>query len=683
MSRRLISLQIPKNRMSKDEILSATQAGLAVFKHFIPINFKIGINFLNPFYHDTKASCNIYFDKKSGTYKIKDFGDNRFNGDCFTLVATIKQIDINSKGGFQEVLKTIEDEMFLQHTSLKATPKIPNVNQNMSSNTINHITLKDFSEEELSFWGQYRITKKHLETYKVVSIQEFKATNKSNQTYSFQSTPNEPIFGYQQKQFIKVYRPYSKLRFIFLGEKSDNYVFGLDHLPPRGDVLFITGGEKDVISLAVHGFNAICFNSENAHIPEDIIKKLTYRFRHIVLLFDTDQAGLDAVTHHQQKLKNIDIKVLLLPLAGTKTEKDISDFFRLGNTSDDLKRLFNQLLENLYAQTFAMLKSCEIDFKKPPKIPKPLITISGVTIGSQGNLLGITGNEGSGKSNFLGGIIAGAITKPGQKVDSLGTTVQANDTGKALLYFDTEQSEDQLYRNLNYILQRCEMDTPPEWFKAYCLINLSRRERMNVILQSVDKFHHQFNGVHAVVIDGIGDLIGSLNDERESVNLIEELHRMAGIYQTCIICVLHLVPSGVKLRGHLGSELQRKSAGILCIEKDENTDISCIKALKVRSGSPLDVPLIQFAWDKQKGYHVHIGEKPKEHKLQRKIDDLTKIAQDLFREKEKVTYSELMKHLAEEMGVTDRMAKNYIRFMQEHRIIEHTKIGRDFQICQT
>lgn len=51
--------------MSKDEILSATQAGLAVFKHFIPINFKIGKNFLNPFYQDTKASCNIYFDKKS------------------------------------------------------------------------------------------------------------------------------------------------------------------------------------------------------------------------------------------------------------------------------------------------------------------------------------------------------------------------------------------------------------------------------------------------------------------------------------------------------------------------------------------------------------------------------------------------------------------------------------------
>jgi hypothetical protein len=221
---------------------------------------------------------------------------------------------------------------------------------------------------------------------------------------------------------------------------------------------------------------------------------------------------------------------------------------------------------------------------------------------------------------------------------------------------------------------------PPEWFRAYCLTNLSRRERLQVILQSVDKFHHQHGGVHLVVIDGIGDLIGSLNDERESISLIEEFHRMAGMYQTCILCVLHLVPNGVKLRGHLGSELQRKSSGILCIEKDENTDVSCVKALKVRSGSPLDVPLIQFAWDKELGYHTYIGEKSKDSKHQRKMDDLTELAIELFRQSDTINYAELVNHLSETMGVTDRMAKNYIKFMREHGIIEKREKGFDYQL---
>ena len=87
-----------------------------------------------------------------------------------------------------------------------------------------------------------------------------------------------------------------------------------------------------------------------------------------------------------------------------------------------------------------------------------------------------------------------------------------------------------------------------------------------------------------------------------------------GIYNTCIVTILHFIPSGLKLRGHLGSELQRKAAAILSIEKDTDPSVSVVKALKVRDGSPLDVPIMQFAWDKDAGMHVYLGEKPKEEK---------------------------------------------------------------------
>lgn len=666
--------------MTKEELLGKTQGGLTVFRHFVPGDWKVGKNFLNPFYEDKRASCHIYFDKHSKQYKIKDFGDARYQGDCFALVAVLHGLDISQKTDFQEVLRIIERELSFETPvfSKYKAEKLP-VKEEVSS-TEYQLKTKPFSASELGFWGVFGIHADTLRKCGVVSVEQFTATNKQGKTYIIRGSEKEPLFGYQHKSFVKVYRPFSALRFQFLGIKPDTYIFGLDLLPPRGDILFITGGEKDVLSLSAHGFSAICFNSETATIPPEVVKKLSYRFRHLVLLYDVDKAGLDAVTHHQKQLKDLDIKVLLLPLAGSKQEKDVSDFFRLGKTAEDLKRLFNQLLESLYAQTFAMLRSCEIDFENPPITPKPLITIAGVTIGSPGNLLGITGGEGSGKSNFLGGMLAGALAKPAQVVDSLGTKVLPNYSGKSVLYFDTEQSEDQLYRNLSIVLQRCELNSPPEWFKAYCLTNLSRRERLQVILQSVDKFHHQFGGVHLVVIDGIGDLIGSLNDERESISLIEELHRMAGIYQTCILCVLHLVPSGVKLRGHLGSELQRKSAGILCIEKEESTDVSCVRALKVRSGSPLDVPLIQFAWDKEKGYHAYLGEKSKDFKLQRKIDDLTELAKELFQSSDRIAYADLKHHLSETMGVNERMAKNYIKFMRDQGILIQSKKGLDYQL---
>ena len=63
------------------------------------------------------------------------------------------------------------------------------------------------------------------------------------------------------KQHIKVYRLCSQMRFLYTGNFGDNYCFGLKQLPAKDDLLFITSGEKDVMSLAAHSFHAICFNS--------------------------------------------------------------------------------------------------------------------------------------------------------------------------------------------------------------------------------------------------------------------------------------------------------------------------------------------------------------------------------------------------------------------------------------
>ena len=109
-----------------------------------------------------------------------------------------------------------------------------------------------------------------------------------------------------------------------------NYCFGLEQLPAKGDLLFITGSEKDVMSLTVHGFHAICFNSETVTIPVGIIHRLSFRFKHIVLLYDVDKAGLDSSAKQELALKNYGVKRLLLPLAGTKVEKDIFGLFPFG-----------------------------------------------------------------------------------------------------------------------------------------------------------------------------------------------------------------------------------------------------------------------------------------------------------------------------------------------------------------
>ena len=156
----------------------------------------------------------------------------------------------------------------------------------------------------------------------------------------------------------------------------------------------------------------------------------------------------------------------------------------------------------------------------------------------------------------------------------------------------------------------------------------------------MDLFHHRHGGIHLVVIDGIADLIRSANDETEIIAIVDELYRLEGIYNTCIICVLHFVPNGIKLRGHIGSELQRKAAGILSIEED---------------------------------------------KEKRKTDELIAVVKEAFQNSFKLTYQELCEVLMREMEIKDRTAKKYIAYMKEQRILAQDTNGnyQKGELCRT
>lgn len=680
--------------MNKEDILLLTDKGLAVFKYYIPFAFKLGRNFLNPLYKDSKASCNVYFDRRNGMYKMKDFGNDDYSGDCFALVGKLNGLNCKEPKDFVEILAIIDRDMHLglsdksemRISSTTPVPVIAEVTHVPKRKKARPYTLaqKSFTAAELAFWGESGITQEVLKLFRVVSLKKFSSENNEGKPFCIAATDKEPVFGYTAKQYVKVYRPHSEMRFLYAGDFGENYCFGLEQLPAKGDLLFITGGEKDVMSLAAHGFHAICFNSETVTIPVGIIHRLSFRFKHIVLLYDVDKAGLGSSAKQELALKNYGVKRLLLPLAGTKVEKDISDFFRLGNSREDLIKLFLDYLDTIYSETMSALKSCEVDFNNPPPVAQMVVSVNDVPLGTQGNILCITGGEGTGKSNYVTALIAGAIGQSDNNKDkvmyTLGVSVCENSKRKAILFYDTEQSEVQTYKNITNLLRRCGRETMPEYLKAYCLTGMSRKERLQAIIQSMDKFHYQFRGIHMVVIDGIADLIKGANDETESIAVVEELYRLAGIYNTCIVTILHFIPSGLKLRGHLGSELQRKAAAILSIEKDTDPSVSVVKALKVRDGSPLDVPIMQFAWDKDAGMHVYLGEKPKEEKEKRKEDELVAVARDIFGRQDFITYVDLAEQIQAILDVKERTAKSYIKFMREKEIIRKDPSNQSYYI---
>ena len=438
--------------IEKEQILLLTQGGLNVFSHFLGFEVNLHRNFRSPFYDDKRASCHIYYDRKTSSYKFYDHGDTTYSGDCFWFVATLRSL--NLKTSFPEVLETIVQELGLyslcdaEMHNKHVTPsyKKPII----SSPTVEKpkraeerpysFEIQPFDDGLLNYWAHYGIHEDTLRRFRVRSLKRYESVSAEGKKFELHSSPTEPMFAYFGNDYVKIYRPHSpKIRFLYGGRMPATYCFGMEQIPTKGDMLFITGGEKDVLSLYAHGFNAIRFNSETAQIPTSIIESLKLRFRHIILLYDADETGVREAHKQSEHLAEYKVLNLSLPLCGTKSEKDISDFFALGNGAKELKELLAKMFSDLYSQTMMMLRSCEIDYENPPDISKSVVAVNSVPLGTQDDLFCITGGEGTGKSNYVGAILAGTLGEKRLPIEkTLGLEITANPKGLAVLHYDTE-----------------------------------------------------------------------------------------------------------------------------------------------------------------------------------------------------------------------------------------------------
>lgn len=185
---------------------------------------------------------------------------------------------------------------------------------------------------------------------------------------------------------------------------------------------------------------------------------------------------------------------------------------------------------------------------------------------TEGNLSLITGKAKSGKTFFLGALVASLLTNTVQLGVIKGLLPKSK---KNILYFDTEQSEFHAIRAINRI---CKLTNLPkaENLIAYGLRPLTPTERLmaieEIISYSVD--------LGIVVIDGIRDLLTKgINDEEEATKLTSSFLRWTAMYEMHLIVILHQNKNDVNARGHIGTEVINKAETSISISRDSKTGI--------------------------------------------------------------------------------------------------------------
>lgn len=143
-----------------------------------------------------------------------------------------------------------------------------------------------------------------------------------------------------------------------------------------------------------------------------------------------------------------------------------------------------------------------------------------------------------------------------------------------VLYFDTEQSGYHFLKCVKRICKLSNLDNPENLY-AITLRAFTPNERLLIIKEIINSVPN----VGFVVIDGIRDLVSSINDEEQSTMIASWLLKTTKDLGIHIMVVLHENKADTNARGHLGTELVNKAETVLSVTKDStDKDISNVES---------------------------------------------------------------------------------------------------------
>ena len=242
-------------------------------------------------------------------------------------------------------------------------------------------------------------------------------------------------------------------------------------------------------------------------------------------------------------------------------------------------------IEDTALESIAFRKSFLIDVLEeipPPQTAWGLRNIKDDVVsilGTLGNFSLIIGKAKAKKSFFINIAVSCALTNEYVLNRFIGG-LPANQN--QVLYFDTEQSKYHVQIAVRRICRQLNVTVPHNLF-TYHLRSLTPSQRLLLIEQEI----YSNDKIGIVVIDGIVDLITSINDEAEATMIASKLLKWTEERNIHIITVLHQNKGNEQARGHIGSSLTHKSESVLSITKEEsNPEVSTMKAEFCRNREP-------------------------------------------------------------------------------------------------
>lgn len=245
-----------------------------------PIDKKL---FCSPIRKDKRPTCSFYRNKRNELI-FHDFG----SGQHLNFIGIVEEMYHIS---YHQALLQIAKDFNLCKSNVVNVKHINSIPKFENKGPANiRVKIKDFTESELKWWKSFGISHKTLKKYHVYSCENVFLND------NLFTTNSKLTFGYYGGKVnnIELWRIYYSQRkeYRFLTNWPSKKIQGFDQLPKYGDILVITKSMKDVMSMYELGITACSPNSETQWISDSVLQQFKERFKHIIVMYDNDRAGL-------------------------------------------------------------------------------------------------------------------------------------------------------------------------------------------------------------------------------------------------------------------------------------------------------------------------------------------------------------------------------------------------------
>ena len=370
--------------VDQSEIYKKSADGLDIFKFYFP-NYDYGNSKAFTKVRDTEKTASARINFYNGLWRITDFGNQ---GEVNSLPA-ISFVRYRENMQFIDAVNFINDVMLNKRIEASQFVK-PLYSAEYSSREVSpednkgeyRFTYKESpSDFDLQSIGRY-VDADLLKKYYCKAVDQYEFVGKSKTkshdvVHIFKSTDTYPIFVFDYGSFKKLYKPYEpekRYRFMYVGEKPKDYVYGLKQIlssknefidedtesekPVKPPVdkkeaivrdIFRCSGESDALNLASLGCHVYWLNSETASLDFNKWEEIDELCENHYQVMDLDETGRSEA--YKFALKHMELFTLYLPdWLSYKLDwrgnpcKDAKDFVNLsGKDKDETIRDFSVL----------------------------------------------------------------------------------------------------------------------------------------------------------------------------------------------------------------------------------------------------------------------------------------------------------------------------------------------------